>query len=71
MLPCSLFMSISLLGSAVGEWLTLSSQARVGLQAGPGDGMVVVKDVLGLRGVVTARAVYLKRKTVSIILENT
>lgn len=82
--PYSLFRSIPLIWSAVGEQLTLSSEARDGLQAGPGCGVVVVKDVFSLRRVVTARAVvctceqcllkenwYLRRKMVSIILENT
>lgn len=77
-------LCIALLWSAVGEWLTLSSEARVGLQAGPGCGVVVVKDVFSLRRAEIARAVvctceqcllkenwYLKRKIVSIILENT
>ena len=80
----SLFLSTALLWSAAGEWLTLSSEARVGLQAGPGCGVVVVKDVFSLRRVVIARALvctreqcllkenwYLKRKIVSIRLENT
>ena len=53
----SLFLSIPLLWSEVGEWLTLSSEARVGLQAGPGCGVVTVKDVFSFRRVVIARAV--------------